>query len=89
VITLHENGISSIRASKKPIREGFHCNRCGTTNRRGTAEGCPWCADCRAVIAIDPDYLTANYPPDAAQALFDRWINTRRGAKRRTLATAV
>ena len=88
MITLHENGISSIRATKRPIREGFTCARCGTSSRRGP-EGCPWCADCRAVIAIDPEYLTANYPPAEAQALLDKWVNTRRGARRHLPVMAV
>lgn len=88
MITLHENGISSIRATKRPIREGFTCARCGTSSRRGP-EGCPWCADCRIAIAYDPEYLTARNTPEEAQALLDRWINTRRGAKRRVLVMAV
>jgi ribosomal protein L37AE/L43A len=88
MITMHEQ-ISSVRATSKPTREGFTCQRCGTHNRRGTSDGCPWCADCRAVIALDPTYLTLQNTVEEAQELLDKWINNRRGARRHQPVLAV
>jgi hypothetical protein len=82
MITLRE---SAVRGSNRPTREGFQCTRCGTTNRSRTPDGSPWCADCLCVIAVDPEYLLLQNTPEEAQRLLDRWVNGRRGNKRRTI----
>lgn len=80
-----------IRASRTVTSESWRCARCGTSRKVRTPEGCPWCLDCRSVIALDPGYLDP-YGPAEAQRLLDTWINTRphggHGPRRRTLANA-
>lgn len=62
----------------------WRCRRCGTDNHRMVPEDGPWCSDCMGIIAIDPGYLAGH--PDA-QALLDRYVNRRHGARRRVHAT--